>query len=103
MVATLACALLIVDLFIEDEEKHVTYWLTIVTLAGTAVLTAVTLGQPTIVTFQGMFVADPLSQMLKVATLLTVVATLVLYPLTAIVRGQNDTTGVGLIEVYDLP
>ena len=74
----LACALLIVDLFIKDEEKHVTYWLAIVTLGGTAVLTAVTLGQPAVVTFQGMFVADMMSQVLKVATLLAVAATLVL-------------------------
>jgi NADH-quinone oxidoreductase subunit N len=75
---TLACALLIVDLFVKDDEKHVTYWLTIVTLGGTAVLTAVTLGQPTIVTFQGMFVADMMSQVLKIATLIAVAATLVL-------------------------
>ena len=75
---TLACALLIVDLFVKDEEKHVTYWLAIATLGGTAILTAVTLGQPAIVTFQGMFVADMMSQVLKIGTLLAVAATLVL-------------------------
>ena len=36
-----------------------------------------TIGRPTVVTFQGMFVADLMSQVLKVATLLTVAATLV--------------------------
>jgi NADH-quinone oxidoreductase subunit N len=73
---TLACALLIIDLFVPDHEKHVTYWLSIVTLVGTALLTALTLGHPSVVTFQGMFVADMLSQVLKVITLLTVAATI---------------------------
>jgi NADH-quinone oxidoreductase subunit N len=49
-----------------------------VALVGTAVLTMATVGRPTVVTFQGMFVADLMSQVLKVATLLTVAATLVL-------------------------
>lgn len=74
----LVSILLIADLFFKDHEKHLTYWLTLVSLVGTAILTMATLGRPTVVTFQGMFVADPLSQMLKVATLLTVAATLVL-------------------------
>jgi NADH-quinone oxidoreductase subunit N len=74
----LVSLLLIADLFIKDEERHVTYWLTLVALVGTAVLTFTTLGEPTTVTFHGMFVADLLSQVLKIATLLTVAATLVL-------------------------
>ena len=74
----LVSILLIADLFFKDHEKYLTYWLTLVSLAGTAILTLATVGRPTVVTFQGMFVADPLSQMLKVATLLTVAATLVL-------------------------
>jgi NADH-quinone oxidoreductase subunit N len=49
-----------------------------VALVGTAVLTMATIGRPTVVTFQGMFVADLMSQVLKVATLLTVAATLML-------------------------
>src|SRR5687767_1166622 len=71
-------ALLIVDAFLREEDRHVTYWLAIVSLVGTAALTAYSIGRPTLVTFQGMFVADLMSQVLKVATLLTVAATLVL-------------------------
>ncbi len=74
----LVSIILIADLFFKEHERHLTYWLTLVSLVGTAVLTFVTFGRPTVVTFQGMFVADPLSQMLKVATLLSVAATLVL-------------------------
>ncbi|HUP97093.1 MAG TPA: NADH-quinone oxidoreductase subunit NuoN [Usitatibacter sp.] len=76
--ALLVFALLIVDLTLREEDRHVTYWLTILSLAGTAVLTVATIGRPTVVTFHGMFVADLMSQVLKVATLLTVAATLIL-------------------------
>jgi NADH-quinone oxidoreductase subunit N len=83
----LACALLLVDLFVKEGERHITYWLALLTLVGTAVLAAATVGQPSVVTFQGMFVSDMLSQVLKVATLLAVAATLVLGRTYLEVRG----------------
>jgi len=72
----LACTLLLVDLFLSQRDRHVTYWLGIVTLLGVAVLAALTIGRPTAVTFQGMFVSDMMSQVLKVALLASVAATL---------------------------
>jgi len=78
VLALLVLTLLIVDLTLREDERHVTYWLAIVSLVGTAVLTLFTVGRPLVVTFHGMFVADLMSQVLKVATLLTVAATLVL-------------------------
>jgi NADH-quinone oxidoreductase subunit N len=73
----LVCVLLILDLFLDEENRETTYWLTIVSLLGCALLCLATIGLPTRITFQGMFVADLMSQMLKVATLLSVAATLV--------------------------
>ena len=73
----LVCTVLVVDLFLQEENREVTYWLTLVSLVGCALLAAGTIGLPTRVTFQGMFVADLMSQMLKVATLLSVAVTLV--------------------------
>src|SRR3954466_5418288 len=73
----LVCALLVMDLFLREENRELTYWLTLVSLIGVTLLCVGTIGIPTRVTFQGMFVADLLSQVLKVATLLTVAATLV--------------------------
>jgi NADH-quinone oxidoreductase subunit N len=70
--------LLVADLFFKAHERYLTYVLSLVALVGTAVLCATTAGAGSIVTFQGMFVSDLLSQVLKVATLLTVAATLVL-------------------------
>ena len=74
----LACTLLVVDLFLAERDRHVTWWLGIVSLAGVAILSAFTIGRPSAVTFQGMFVADPMSQVLKVA-LAGSVATTLLY------------------------
>ncbi len=72
----LACALVVIDLFLGDHEKHVTFWLTIFALVGVAALTAFSMGRPAVVTFNAMFVADLMSQVLKVAVLLSVAATL---------------------------
>jgi NADH-quinone oxidoreductase subunit N len=74
---TLASALLLIDAFLDEGDRHITYWLAQVTLVGTAVLTIFTVG-PSLVTFNGMFVADMLSQLLKVAILVTVAATLMM-------------------------
>ncbi len=78
VLALLVLTLLIVDLTLRDEDRHVTYWLAILSLVGTAVLIGATVGRPSVVTFNGMFVSDLMSQVLKVVTLLTVAATLVL-------------------------
>jgi NADH-quinone oxidoreductase subunit N len=74
----LASALLIVDLFVRKEDRHVTYWLAIVILLGCTALTLAGLGEPRVITFQGMFIADFMSQLVKALTLLSVAATLVL-------------------------
>src|SRR6185436_17936878 len=78
VLALLVFALLVIDAFLREEDRAITYWLAIVSLVGTAALAAATVGRPTVVTFQGMFVADLMSQVLKVITLLTVAATLVM-------------------------
>jgi NADH-quinone oxidoreductase subunit N len=76
----LTSALLLIDAFLSEGERYISYWLAQVALVGTAVLTALMMfsGTGVVVTFNGMFVADMLSQVLKIATLLTVAATLML-------------------------
>jgi NADH-quinone oxidoreductase subunit N len=68
---------LVVDAFLHERDRHITFWLTIATLVGTALLCFVTRGNEATVTFQGLFVADNMSQVLKVVTLLTVAASLI--------------------------
>lgn len=70
-------ALLVGDLFVSERGRHATFWFAVASLLGTAALAAQMVGSPTVVTFSGMFVADPLSQVLKVAALLAVAVTLV--------------------------
>lgn len=78
VLALLVLLVLIVDVFTRDSPRPTTYYLSILSLIGAAVLAATTLGEPTVATFHGLFVADPMSQSLKVATLLTVAATLMM-------------------------
>ena len=70
----LASALLVADLFIKAEDRETTYWLTQASLLVAAIVTAMQLGSPAQVTFHGLYVTDMLAQVLKIATLITVMA-----------------------------
>jgi NADH-quinone oxidoreductase subunit N len=78
VLSVLVLALLVIDAMLHERDRQITYWLAIVALVGTAVLAAATAGQPSVVTFTGLFVADGMSQFLKVVTLLTVAATIMM-------------------------
>lgn len=79
---TMACVILVADLFVRDENRGVIYMLTQLTLAGCAAvtwLTAVylnTAGEP-VHTFSGMFVGDLMSDVLKSITYFGVMTVLV--------------------------
>ena len=72
----LACTLLIVDLFIRDEDRHVSYWFAQASLIVTAIVAIAMIGRPTQVALHGMYVSDMLGHVVKAATVLTVAATL---------------------------
>ncbi|MEJ2059624.1 MAG: NADH-quinone oxidoreductase subunit NuoN [Gammaproteobacteria bacterium] len=63
----MACLILVVDLFLKDEQRDATYLLTQATLIGAAVLSIWLTGRESVLTFSGMFVSDTLSMVLKVA------------------------------------
>ena len=68
----LICAVMIADLFVEDEEGRTTFWLTMASLAVVAIaLYMTTPGEP-VVAFYGAYVSDAFSQILKLATVLFV-------------------------------
>ncbi len=73
----MACLILIVDLFISDDNRIVTYGLTQFTLAGCAVLTFFTGNAEPVYTFNGMFVDDLMADTLKLLTCLAVITILV--------------------------
>ncbi len=66
-VASMACLILIVDLFLTDTRRDLSYALTLLTLGGAAVLTLH--GYPSVPehTFNNMFVHDALSDVVKLA------------------------------------
>ncbi|MBI4293938.1 MAG: NADH-quinone oxidoreductase subunit NuoN [Betaproteobacteria bacterium] len=78
--AAMACVILVVDLFLKDDQRDVIYALSLVTLLGCAVLTVGTVqatgGQVTY-TFSNMFVSDYMGNLLKTLTYIAVAACLV--------------------------
>lgn len=67
-VFSMACAILIIDLFLSDRWRVVCYWLAQVTLAGALLLTLKTMSVVPVFTFNRMFVADYLATLLKLGT-----------------------------------
>lgn len=68
--------ILIADLFIPERSRVWTYVLTQATLIGTAAIILVAGGEDVAYTFNGMFVGDPMSDVLKIAVCLSVVVML---------------------------
>lgn len=73
-----ASVILLVDMFVSDRRRILSYWLSIGTLAICAILNGFYLvGGETVYTFGNMFVGDPMANLLKVATSIAVIVTLV--------------------------
>ena len=67
-VFSMACAILVIDLFLPERLRAVSYWLAQATLVGAVFLTLkLMVGAPTL-TFSRMFVADSLADLLKLGT-----------------------------------
>jgi len=66
------CFILVVDVFLSDAHRLVTYWLSLASVAGTAWLTVAVAQQGSLLTFGGMFVNDAMGNVLKLFTYLTV-------------------------------
>ncbi len=65
-VLTMACVILILDLYIKDKDRIITYLMSLATLAGAAILTISLAGEGRELTFSGSFVSDPMGSVLKV-------------------------------------
>ncbi|MBA1445415.1 MAG: NADH-quinone oxidoreductase subunit NuoN [Chromatiales bacterium] len=64
---TLACVVLVVDLFLKDEQRIITYGITQVGLIFAAVITLAVVQPDAQVVFDGSYVRDAMSDVLKVA------------------------------------
>jgi len=72
-----ACAILMLDLMLNDEQRHWTGVLAVISLLATAVLTVAQPVSTRVVALGGLFELDRMAQVLKVVTLLTVAAVFV--------------------------
>ena len=64
-----SCAILLIDMFLSDAKRHVTYTLSILTLLVCGVLTFASMNDgATSYTFHNMFVSDPMSDLLKLCS-----------------------------------
>ena len=68
----MACAILVADLFVSDDNRIVTYALTLAALAGCFALTFVTASVDPVTAFSGMFVDDLMADVLKLMVYLGV-------------------------------
>ncbi len=84
-----ASAILLIDMFLSDKNRTITYWLSLATLAVCAIYTWSDLKNGlTVFTFHHMFVSDPMAHVLKLASYLGVAVTFVYSRQYATERGM---------------
>lgn len=77
-VTVMACALLVVDVYLPPQQRHMTFRLTQLTLLGAAVLTLFTLAEQPVTGFDGHYIKDALGDTVKLGIYLAS-ATVFLY------------------------
>ncbi|HZW22393.1 NADH-quinone oxidoreductase subunit NuoN [Noviherbaspirillum sp.] len=95
-------AILLIDMFLTEAKRHVTFMLAIVTLIVCAALNIADFGNPTVYTFNNMFVSDAMSNLLKVFSYIAVGMTLVYSRQYATERGMLGGTLGGEFYVLAL-
>jgi NADH-quinone oxidoreductase subunit N len=65
-VLTMACVVLIIDLYLSDDNRFITYLLSLVTLVGASLLTINIHTGQTVLTFNGTFISDTMADVLKI-------------------------------------
>ena len=84
----MTCLIMIVDLFVKDKKRTVTFVLTQLTLVGAAVATGLTSTGQIFYTFNNMFVGDLMGDLLKLLLYVTVIV--VLFYSRAYVQARPD-------------
>jgi NADH-quinone oxidoreductase subunit N len=70
--ATAICVVLLVDVFLRQEQRGVTYILSMLALVGAALVSMISMIQEPVVTFSGSFVSDPAGGVLKLVAYIVV-------------------------------
>lgn len=74
---SMACVVLIVDLYMTDESRSITYLLSLLTLIVTGVVTYQTAPQEAVVVLAGTFINDPMAVVLKLFVYLVTAVVLI--------------------------
>ena len=74
----LLCLVLVIDLFVSQEKRIITYWLTMATLAATTFMVAFNSPESGSLIFSGSYVSDELSVLLKLVSIVST-AVVILY------------------------
>jgi NADH-quinone oxidoreductase subunit N len=69
VLATATCLVLVVDLFLDDERRDATFLLAQATLIATLITTVMVTTDGSLILFNGAFIADSMSQLLKISVL----------------------------------
>lgn len=73
-----ASAILLIDMFLKEGKRNLTYVLSLLAIAGCGVFTFADMNAgATVFTFNGMYVSDPMSNLLKLVTYVATAMTLV--------------------------
>jgi len=86
-VLTMVSGILLVDLFLPDRLRVWTYILTQITLIATAAIILAAGGEDVAYTFNGMYVGDPMADVLKIAVCVSVAVMLAYSRSYASLRG----------------
>ncbi|MGD8324199.1 MAG: NADH-quinone oxidoreductase subunit NuoN [Gammaproteobacteria bacterium] len=76
--ATAICIVILVDAFVSEHKRHITYLLSLAAVAGTAATTLIFAADGTVITAAGSFIADSAGSVLKMTTYV-IVALVFLY------------------------
>lgn len=89
-------AILLIDMFLPDAKRNITYMLSLLALAGCAALSLYSFEAGAVVyTFNNMFVSDPMSHLLKLFTYLAVGINLVYSRNYIVSRGMANGGSLG--------
>ena len=70
LVMSLTCLVLVIDVFLPQQQRHITYNLTQLTLLGALLLTLQGFGGEPVIGFDGHYIRDTLSDVLKISVYL---------------------------------
>lgn len=73
-VLTMTCLILVIDVFLEQRQRHITYGLAQITLLGAALLTVLTYAQAPVTTMFGHYIKDAMGDLLKLFIYLSAAA-----------------------------